>query len=246
MASKSEQKSFIEMLIPYAEADYLKTGVLPSITIAQAIHESGWGNSGLTKNHNNAFGIKADSSWTGAKVNMPTKESVNGVMVSVNAFFRKYSNIGESIRDHSDFFWKNKRYVPLLEAMKTGDYKKAVNELGRSGYATDPNYGDSIRKTIEKYDLDKLDKGEKPDSSVWLNNANENGSYGSNTREELEDIENAPDGFFEKLNPMDEIADTANKFVLETLPNMGFIIAGIVVSVIGIIFLFNESSGKGD
>lgn len=245
--SKSQQQQFIETLIPYAEADYLKTGVLPSITISQAILESNWGKSGLTKNYNNAFGIKADKSWTGKKVNMGSNEwnPATGKMVMQDSYFRVYDNLGQSVRDHSDFFWKNGRYADFLQSMKSGNYKEAVLELGKTGYATDPDYSVKLRSIIETYDLDKVDKGEKPSDMVWIENRNNNAGDISDSREELEDIEENGGGFVDRLknglNPMTGIAETMNNFVEETLPNAGFILAGIVVGVIGLIFLFNES-----
>lgn len=244
MASKAEQKAFIEMITPYAQADYLKTGVLPSITIAQAIQESSWGTSGLSKNHNNLFGIKSTKDWKGDKINLPTKEwnPIKNAMETINAYFRKYDNVGQSVRDHSDFFWKNKRYTATLEAMKTGDYKKSVLELGKSGYATDPNYGDSLRKLIEGHQLDKIDKGQKPDPMIYIENANENGTYGSNTKEELDKIPEK-ESLMDKLNPMNETNGMIKTFLTDTLPSIGFVIAGIIVCTLGIVFLFNNEGG---
>lgn len=59
-----EQKKFIERVGALAAADMQKSGVLASLTIAQAILESGWGKSGLTVKGNALFGIKAGTSWT--------------------------------------------------------------------------------------------------------------------------------------------------------------------------------------
>lgn len=57
-----EQKKFIERVGALAAADMQKSGVLASLTIAQAILESGWGKSGLTVKGNALFGIKAGTS----------------------------------------------------------------------------------------------------------------------------------------------------------------------------------------
>ena len=66
MSAKTD--NFIGRIAPLAVEDMKKTGVLASLTIAQAILESGWGESTLAKNYNNLFGIKADSSWKGESV----------------------------------------------------------------------------------------------------------------------------------------------------------------------------------
>jgi len=60
-----EQKEFIEKVGAMAADNMAKSGILASLTIAQAILESGWGKSGLTVNANALFGIKAGSTWRG-------------------------------------------------------------------------------------------------------------------------------------------------------------------------------------
>ena len=62
-------QEFINAVGPIAREDYRKTGVLASVTLAQAINESGWGKSGLTQNSNNMFGMKTSlsgNSWSGS------------------------------------------------------------------------------------------------------------------------------------------------------------------------------------
>jgi len=241
MATKQQQEKFIKDLIPYAQADYLKTGILPSITIAQAIEESGWGLSGLTTNYHNLFGIKADKSWNGNKINLPTKEWNNTTQQydTVNSYFRAYDNIGQSIRDHSDFFWKNPRYQDTISAMQTGDYRKAVLELGRSGYASEPAYVTNLTNHIKKWDLDKLDKGLQPDPKIWYEN--NKGVYESNTKEELDAIKEK-EGFLDKLNPFNDAGTGINYFITDTLPKIGFIVGGGLLCIIGILFLFADTS----
>ena len=79
---------FIMRLTPGAVASAKATGVLASITIAQAALESGWGESGLAKTGNNLFGIKADSRWPGQTLTMNTKEFIKGQWVVVPALWR--------------------------------------------------------------------------------------------------------------------------------------------------------------
>ena len=62
--------------------NYKEYGILPSITIAQAILESGWGKSQLALHHNNLFGIKADYRWSGAIATMVTKENYSDATCS--------------------------------------------------------------------------------------------------------------------------------------------------------------------
>lgn len=88
----SEKMAFIESISEGAISNYNKYGILPSITMAQAILESGWGNSELAVTHNNLFGIKADLRWNGAVATIVTNENYNDATV---ANFRKYDSINE-------------------------------------------------------------------------------------------------------------------------------------------------------
>ncbi|WP_284502198.1 glycoside hydrolase family 73 protein, partial [Clostridium tertium] len=76
------QQIFIDAVAPIAQETYKKYGVLPSITLAQAVLESAWGQSGLTIQANNLFGIKADPSWTGRVLEMETQEHVDGGIIT--------------------------------------------------------------------------------------------------------------------------------------------------------------------
>lgn len=127
-------------------------GVLPSITVAQAILESGWGSSTLSTQAHNLFGIKG--SYNGNYVTMSTREVINGQSVYVNAAFRAYANNSESVEDHGNFLYSNSRYSNLL-----GDtsYTDVAQKLSQDGYATDPYYASSLISLVKTYDLIQLD-----------------------------------------------------------------------------------------
>lgn len=145
--------------------------VLPSLVAAQAILESNWNKSELSKYHNNLFGVKADKSWKGLFATYPTKEFVNGKWITVQGKFRKYGSIGESIVDHARFLVQNKRYKKVIGEM---DYRKVCVFIKSAGYATDPNYtskllsiinsnklhlwDDEILKPAKKETVDKISK----------------------------------------------------------------------------------------
>ena len=118
-----EQKKFIERVGALAAADMQKSGVLASLTIAQAILESGWGKSGLTVKGNALFGIKAGTSWTGAVYSGKTQECYDGVtFTTVTGLFRAYGSWAESVADHSDLLSCNARYKAVIGER---DYKAA-------------------------------------------------------------------------------------------------------------------------
>nr|WP_233230925.1 GW domain-containing glycosaminoglycan-binding protein [Listeria weihenstephanensis] len=155
--SPVDQQAFINEVVPYAQSTQEKYKVLSSITLAQAILESGWGKSQLAVQGNNLFGIKGK--YLGQSVIMPTQEFVNGQMVTVNAEFRKYPTKAESITDHALLFvnglsWSKDHYKKVVDAK---DYIEAANELQKAGYATDPNYALKLIQVVESNNLAKYD-----------------------------------------------------------------------------------------
>ena len=92
------QQAFISEVAPGAIAAQHRYGVPAAVTIAQAIDESGWGQSQLAAQDHNLFGIKGTG--PAGSVPMPTQEYVNGQPVSTSASFRVYHNAAESIDDH--------------------------------------------------------------------------------------------------------------------------------------------------
>lgn len=144
----ADQKSFINKIGPLAAADMKKNGILASLTIAQAILESGWGKSGLTTAANNLFGIKG--TYNGQGYTCKTQEWDGTKYVTVDATFRKYPSWAESLADHSALFNRLDRYKNLRGLT---DYKLACQYVREDGYATDPNYTAKLASLIETYDL---------------------------------------------------------------------------------------------
>lgn len=155
-----EKMEFLRIVSKGAINSYNKYGILPSITISQAILESGWGKSELAVTHNNLFGIKADSRWNGAVATIATSENYND---SIIANFRKYNSIDESIEDHGKFLYENSRYSEY-GLFSAKDYKEQAQVLEDAGYSTvqdengTPIYADKLISIIEKYNLMQYDK----------------------------------------------------------------------------------------
>lgn len=150
---------FIEKIGEFARQDMKKSGILASLTIAQAILESGWGK--YDCGGNNLFGIKGR--YNGQYVLCDTKEWVKGQYVSIKAEFRKYPSWLESLQDHSAFILGVKlgngslRYQAVIGEK---DYKKACEAIHKAGYATSPTYAQSLINLIEQYNLNKFDVDE--------------------------------------------------------------------------------------
>lgn len=146
-------KSFFAKLKPYVIKDMQDTGILASLTAAQAFIESNKGNSGLTQRCNNLFGIKGK--YNGQGELFWTTEYYNGVKTRVQAYFRKYPSWQESIADHSSLFNRLSRYANLRGET---DYVKACTNVRLDGYATSPTYTTTLINTIRKYGLDAWDR----------------------------------------------------------------------------------------
>lgn len=144
MATTQQQKEFLSRIIPLAKADMKKTKILASLTIAQAILESGWGTSALARKSNNLFGIKGNGK------NYKTFEYINGKRVDIVDSFKVYPDWETSVTDHSGLFLRLSKYQNLIGEK---DYKKACKKVYEDGYATAPNYTEALIKIIEQYKL---------------------------------------------------------------------------------------------
>lgn len=144
---------FIEKIGALSREDMKRSKILASLTIAQAILESGWGRSALAQAPNyNLFGIKGD--YNGAYCTFPTSEYINGKWCTVNANFRKYPSWAESLADHSALFNRWDRYSNLRENY---NYRDVCNKVREDGYATDPSYSVKLINIIEQYNLTRFD-----------------------------------------------------------------------------------------
>lgn len=127
-----------------------------SITLAQAILESGSGNSELARKGNNHFGIKCHD-WSGKKMHIDDDKK--------NECFRVYRSAEESYADHSHFLKDQQRYASLF-LFEITDYKSWAKGLKKCGYATNPKYDDLLIKLIEELDLNALDHLMKPEVHI--------------------------------------------------------------------------------
>ena len=144
------QRQYIDRYKNVAINKMQQHGIPASITLAQGILESRYGNSRLAKEANNHFGIKATKDWTGAII----KEMDNGKLCD----FRKYKTVDDSFEDHSNFLRYRDRYKKLFD-LKPTDYQGWAHGLKAAGYAEDPQYAPKLIKLIEEYQLYQYDKG---------------------------------------------------------------------------------------
>ena len=160
-------QEFLNKIKPDVIQDMHDSGILASLTAAQAFIESNKGGSKLAQDpNNNLFGIKG--SYNGSYVTMKTKEYVNGKYIVVDAAFKKYPNWLASIKDHSDMFNRLKRYENLRGER---NYKTACTNVQKDGYATSPVYADTLIRIIETYRLYEWDNMDPLPEDTELNGA---------------------------------------------------------------------------
>ena len=182
------QDEKIELIGAMAYEDDRLTGIPGSLTAAQAILESGWMESGLTRDYENYFGIKAssdgynwpDSTWDGRVADMSTGEEYDGYQVTITAGFRVYDTAWQSICDHSAYLLNNtkndgaeRRYPDIEKCESATD---AVGLLVDGGYATSSSYADMLMELVEKYDLTRFDYTAPADSDKMTETDNKSKS----------------------------------------------------------------------
>jgi lysozyme len=150
------QAEFIEKVGCIAVSYWDEYQLLPSVTIAQAIIESGWGKSTLASTYHNYFGIKYSSSAGTDYVSMKTGEQKkSGEYYTITAKFRAYNSMEEGIADRYEFLSTNKRYQSLIGVT---DYAEECRLLQSCGYATSLTYAQTLIDTIESYGLQQYDE----------------------------------------------------------------------------------------
>lgn len=149
----TSQEIFLSQIKAGAVSGWNKYQVLPSVTAAQAILESGWGRSQLATAGNNLFGIKG--SYQGQSIYFPTQEWNGSQYITIQDAFRKYPNWSASVEDHGAFLVENPRYSNLLGVT---DYRRVASLLQQDGYATAPTYASSLISIIEYNQLHQWDQ----------------------------------------------------------------------------------------
>ena len=171
-------KEFFDLLGPICSEDMAESGILASITLAQAAQESAFGQSELALYANNIFGMKQNLSgnkwksvWKGDLYEKVTQEEQNGVLLSITAQFRAYETINAGVRDHGLYLTQAKlsdgslRYRGLKGEK---DYRKAAEIIAAGGYATDSQYSSELISLIERYGLTKYDEISVPTTSATV------------------------------------------------------------------------------
>ena len=157
-----KKSEFIPTIAPIVQAENKKRGnpLFSSVVIAQAICESGWGQSTIMMKANAIFGIKATSNWKGKVYNARTQECYDGKnYTNITACFRAYESLAESIRDYFDLICNLSRYANAIHSKSPFE---CITAIKNGGYATSPTYINTIMTIIKENNLTKYDSVEKP------------------------------------------------------------------------------------
>jgi LysM repeat protein len=160
------KNEFIPTIAPLVIAENKKRGypLFSSVVIAQAICESGWGQSKIMMKANAIFGIKATSSWKGKVYNANTQECYDGsTYTNITACFRAYNSLAESISDYFDLITKSERY---RKACVSNSPLECITAIKNGGYATSPTYINTIMSIINSNNLTKYDNVEDVENFV--------------------------------------------------------------------------------
>lgn len=176
MATTAQVQSFIRQIAPLAVSEYRRgKKILPSVCIAQACCESAYGTSLKMVRANAVFGIKVGkakyhfgTAWKDKAYSTRTKECYDGkTYTNITDMFRAYDSIADSVTDYYDMLCHCSRYRAAVGA---GDYRSTITAIKNGGYATDPEYINTICSIISRYHLTQYDgAGDTETSSTQPN-----------------------------------------------------------------------------
>lgn len=153
-------EGFIEEFASAAQESMEETGVPASVTMAQAILETGWGSGALGREDHNIFGMKCFDDNPGEFAlgcrDYATFECTpSGDCVDMDEPFRSYEQVEDSFRDHGALLSGWSHYADAMTVADDADsFAKAIHD---AGYATDPEYSDKLISLMENYDLYQYD-----------------------------------------------------------------------------------------
>jgi flagellar protein FlgJ len=141
---------FVNQVMPTIRRAASALGLNPLGLLAQAALATGWGQR-MPRTADgspsfNMFGIKAGDSWTGARATADTMEFSNGVATPRRTAFRAYGSIEDSVNDFANLLRNSPRYRDAVAA--GNDTQAYVDGIGKSGYATDPEYANKLSQIL--------------------------------------------------------------------------------------------------
>ena len=166
MSKESFIKDISKYICKYSPEYNIKCN---SAVIAQAILESGWGESSLAAKYHNYFGMKCGTLWKGKSVNMKTQEEYTpGVHTTITDNFRVYDSMEEGVKGYFEFI-QMQRYQNLRGIT---DPRKYLQTISDDGYATSSTYVESCMSLVNSYNLTAYDKIDNKENVMEDGNKN--------------------------------------------------------------------------
>jgi Mannosyl-glycoprotein endo-beta-N-acetylglucosaminidase len=164
-ATPASNEAFLASTVGPAQASARKWRVPASVTIAQAILESGWGRSPLAVNEHNLFGMKCFGGpgpiAVGCTVYATRECSAHGCYATRDAF-RAYRRVRDSFEDHGQALARLPFYTTAMKYAASPD--RFAVELQRAGYATAPTYAANLTGIMRNFNLYHYDPPLSPRS----------------------------------------------------------------------------------
>ena len=149
-------QEFIQQIAYYVQKYAPQYGIkVHSAIIAQAILESGWGDSKLAYQYHNYFGLTCGTGWTGKSVNMATwEEYTPGQKTNITQNFRVYDSMAEGVKGYFEFI----QYPRYKNLKGVTDPRAYVERIKADGYATASNYVSAVMNIVIGYNLEQYDR----------------------------------------------------------------------------------------
>jgi flagellar protein FlgJ len=149
-ATGEHAAQFVQKVLPTIQRAAQALGVNPLGMLAQAALETGWGQR-MPRTADgspslNLFGVKAGDGWDGARAVADTVEISGGVATQRRTAFRAYGSIEDSVSDFAKLLSSSPRYREAVAA--GGSAQSYVESIAKSGYATDPEYGNKLNQLL--------------------------------------------------------------------------------------------------
>lgn len=166
MATLEQQTEFISKAVPCAQNAYSILGkVRPSVAVAMACVECGYGTRGSVKYHSYlgqkvGSGKTATKYWGGKFVRLKTQEEYTvGVHTTITDAFRCYDSMEQCFLNYYELLNSN-----VYKRVQAGvDFKTQMQQIKDCGYMTSSTEVNTVISIINKFNLTQYDAvGVKP------------------------------------------------------------------------------------
>ena len=150
----SSTEAFIKSIADRVRILAGKNNLYASIILAQAILESGSGQSNMSQQYFNIFNITG--AYLGKSISFKTEEFSGNNPYYIEQSFRVYSNYDQALDDYINLMIKGTTWNSEIYAGAWKSHAKAYQEAAQALqgiFATDPSYAQKLIEIIQEYNL---------------------------------------------------------------------------------------------